>query len=27
MVDEIGHYIFMHTNLYENIGEKLVSKK
>ncbi len=27
IVDEIGHYIFMHTNLYENIGEKLVSKK
>ena len=26
IVDEIGHYIFMHTNLYENIGEKLVSK-
>lgn len=27
IVDEIGHYIFMHTNLYENIGEKLISKK
>ncbi len=27
IVDEIGHYIFMHTNLYENIGEQLVSKK
>jgi hypothetical protein len=27
IVDEIGHYIFMHTNLYENIGEELVSKK
>ncbi|WP_312813613.1 cytidyltransferase [Sedimentibacter sp.] len=26
IVDEIGHYIFMHTNLYENIGEKLISK-
>ncbi len=26
IVDEIGHYIFMHTNLYENIGEELVSK-
>lgn len=26
IVDEIGHYIFMHTNLYDNIGEKLVSK-
>lgn len=26
IVDEIGHYIFMHTNLYENIGEKLTSK-
>lgn len=26
IVDEIGHYIFMHTNLYENIGEQLVSK-
>ncbi len=25
-VDEIGHYIFMHTNLYENIGEQLISK-
>lgn len=27
IVDEIGHYIFMHTNLYENIGEQLLSKK
>jgi len=27
IVDEIGHYIFMHTDLYENIGEKLISKK
>lgn len=27
IVDEIGHYIFMHTNLYENIGEQLISKK
>ncbi|MEL7647397.1 MAG: cytidyltransferase [Sedimentibacter sp.] len=27
IVDEIGHYIFMYTNLYENIGERLVSKK
>ncbi|WP_019227624.1 hypothetical protein [Sedimentibacter sp. B4] len=27
VVDEIGHYIFMYTNLYENIGEKLISKK
>lgn len=27
IVDEIGHYIFMHTNLYENIGEDLISKK
>jgi nicotinic acid mononucleotide adenylyltransferase len=27
IVDEIGHYIFMYTNLYENIGEKLISKK
>ncbi|WP_312702074.1 cytidyltransferase [Sedimentibacter sp.] len=26
IVDEIGHYIFMHTNLYENIGENLISK-
>lgn len=26
IVDEIGHYIFMHTNLYENIGEELISK-
>ena len=26
IVDEIGHYIFMHTDLYDNIGEKLVSK-
>lgn len=26
IVDEIGHYIFMHTNLYENIGEQLTSK-
>lgn len=26
IVDEIGHYIFMHTNLYENIGEQLISK-
>lgn len=26
LVDEIGHYIFMHTNLYKNIGEKLISK-
>ncbi len=27
IVDEIGHYIFMHTSLYENIGEQLVSKQ
>jgi nicotinic acid mononucleotide adenylyltransferase len=27
IVDEIGHYIFMYTNLYENIGEQLISKK
>lgn len=27
IVDEIGHYIFMHTNLYENIGEQLISKR
>ncbi len=27
IVDEIGHYIFMHTSLYENIGEELISKK
>lgn len=27
IVDEIGHYIFMHTSLYENIGEQLISKK
>ena len=26
IVDEIGHYIFMHTDLYENIGEQLISK-
>lgn len=26
IIDEIGHYIFMNTNLYENIGEKLISK-
>lgn len=26
IVDEIGHYIFMYTNLYENIGEELVNK-
>lgn len=26
IVDEIGHYIFMHTDLYENIGEELISK-
>jgi len=26
IVDEIGYYIFMHTDLYENIGEKLISK-
>ncbi len=25
IVDEIGHYIFMYTNLYENIGEELTS--
>lgn len=27
IIDEIGHYIFMHTDLYDNIGEKLNSKK
>ena len=26
IIDEIGHYIFMHTDLYENIGEQLISK-
>lgn len=26
IVDEIGHYIFMYTNLYENIGEELMNK-
>lgn len=26
IVDEIGHYIFMYTNLYQNIGEELVNK-
>lgn len=26
IVDEIGSYIFMHTDLYENIGERLISK-
>lgn len=27
IVDEIGHYIFMHTNIYNNIAENLISKK
>jgi len=26
IIDEIGHYIFMHMNLYEDIGEQLISK-
>lgn len=26
IVDEIGHYIFMYTDLYENIGEELTNK-
>lgn len=27
IVDEIGNYIFLYTSLYENIGDKLISKK